>query len=142
MTAEAGAGGLVVLAEPNDEFRTFVAGHLRRSGFVVHEVETGEDALEFARRERPAATVLEVTLPDVSGHEVCRLLRDEFGEGVAIVLISRYRTESQDRVAGLLAGADDYLSKPFVPDELIARVLNLVRRQREFGSAAAQADLA
>jgi DNA-binding NarL/FixJ family response regulator len=120
---------LVLLADPDDEFRPRVAGHLRRCGFVVREVETAEDVLGLARVERPVAAVVEVTLPDMSGYEVCRVLREEFGDEVAIVFISKERTDSRDRVAGLLLGADDYLSKPFVPDELIARMLNLVRRR-------------
>ncbi len=86
------------------------------------------DGLAATRRLRPHPVLLDVNLPVRSGYEICRLLRDEFGDGLAIVFISGDRTESFDRVAGLLLGADDYLSKPFAPDELIARLRALVRR--------------
>ena len=60
--------------------------------------------------------MLDVQLPGMSGYEICRELRDEFGEGLPILFVSGFRTESLDRVAGLLVGADDYLVKPFAPD--------------------------
>ena len=66
----------------------------------------------------------------MSGYEICRELREEFGDGLPILFMSGLRTESLDRVAGLLVGADDYLVKPFAPDELIGRVRALIRRSR------------
>ena len=74
-----------------------------------------------------AAVVPEVRLPDLTGYEVCRRLWESLG-AVPIVFVSRDRTEPSDRVAGLLVGADDYLVKPYVPDELVARVRAVVRR--------------
>jgi two-component system nitrate/nitrite response regulator NarL len=79
-----------------------------------------------AKRERPALVVLEVLLPGVSGFEVCRELKDAFGEALPIVFVSGTRTDSGDRVAGLLVGGDDYLVKPFDPNELLARVRRLL----------------
>ncbi len=67
-------------------------------------------------------------LPGISGYEVCRQLRERFGEQLPIIFVSGDRTEAHDRVAGLMIGADDYLSKPFVPDELVARVQRLLVR--------------
>ena len=81
----------------------------------------GEEALAAAVVERPAAVVLEVDLPDVDGFEVCRELRDRFGDRLPIVLVSGTRVSSHDRVAGLLIGADDYLVKPVDADELLVR---------------------
>jgi DNA-binding NarL/FixJ family response regulator len=76
----------------------------------------------------PRLVVLEVALPGLSGYEVCHQLRNEFGEALPIVFVSGDRTEPFDRVAGFLIGADDYLIKPFAPDELLARVRRLARR--------------
>jgi DNA-binding NarL/FixJ family response regulator len=75
-----------------------------------------------ARRHPPKLVLLDVRLPDVSGYEVCRELRDEFGDEVGIMFLSGERTEGLDRAAGLLVGADDYVVKPFSADELLARV--------------------
>ncbi len=99
---------------------------LKRVGYITYEAETGEEALAAAKRERPALVVLELLLPGVSGFEVCRELKDEFGEALPIVFVSGTRTESSDRVAGLLVGGDDYLVKPFDPNELLARVRRLL----------------
>jgi len=99
---------------------------LERVGYTAYVAETGEQALAAAKRERPALVILEVLLPGVSGFEVCRELKDEFGEALPIVFVSGTRTESGDRVAGLLVGGDDYLVKPFDPNELLARVRRLL----------------
>jgi two-component system response regulator BaeR len=72
--------------------------------------------------------LLDVCLPRASGYEVCRELRDRFGDSLGIIFVSGERIESIDRVSGLLLGADDYLSKPFDPDELLARVRTVLRR--------------
>jgi len=99
---------------------------LRRVGYTVDQAETGEEALAVAKRERPALVVVEVLLRGVSGYEVCHELKAKFGETLPIVFVSGNRTESGDRVAGLLVGADDYLVKPFDPEELLARVRRLL----------------
>jgi DNA-binding NarL/FixJ family response regulator len=100
---------------------------------------TGEEALAAVRSQPPAAVLLEVSLPGISGYEVCHLLRGEFGEQLPILFISGVRTEPFDRVAGLLLGADDYLVKPVVPDELLARVGTLLRRCAALVSSSASA---
>src|SRR5947199_241905 len=75
-----------------------------------------------ARTARPAVVLLDISLPDVSGFEVCRELRDEFGDDLPIIFVSGERVEAVDRAVGLLLGADDYVVKPFDLDELLARV--------------------
>ena len=104
---------------------------LRRAGLSTVELATGEEALAAAKAARPAVVLIEVALPGASGYEICRELRDRFGEDLPVVFLSGTRTESFDRVAGLLLGADDYIVKPFDPDELIARVRRLEARRRE-----------
>jgi DNA-binding NarL/FixJ family response regulator len=120
--------GSVLIVDDDDHDRSLIAALLSGVGFEVREARSGEKALGAARDGRPSLVVLEVCLPGVSGYEVCRQLRDEFGDGLAIIFISGTRTESLDRVAGLLVGADDYLVKPVDPDELLARIRALVRR--------------
>ncbi len=105
-------------------------------GHVTYEADTGEEALAAARRKRPALVVLEVFLPGVSGYQVCRELKDELGEELPIVFVSEARTEPADRVAGFLIGADEYVAKPFDPDELVARLRRLLPASLAHGHAA------
>jgi DNA-binding NarL/FixJ family response regulator len=117
----------ILIADHEMESRSVVAGVLKKAGYDVVEADSGDDVLDAVRRELPRLVVLEVTLPALSGYEVCHQLREEFGEGLPIIFVSRERTEPFDRVAGFLIGADDYMVKPFAPDELLARVRRLVR---------------
>jgi two-component system, sensor histidine kinase ChiS len=116
----------ILVADHDRESRALMSRVLRRVGYTVDQAETGEEALAVAKRERPALVVVEVLLRGVSGYEVCHELKNEFGEALPIVFVSGNRTESGDRVAGLLVGADDYLVKPFDPEELLARVRRLL----------------
>ena len=117
-----------LVVDPDPRQRSLVLALLHRAGFRAEAVATGEQALEAARRERPQLVVLEVRLGDISGYEVCRALREEFGDGLGIMFVSADRTDPCDRVAGLMIGADDYLGKPLVGGELLARVRALARR--------------
>jgi DNA-binding NarL/FixJ family response regulator len=121
--------GAVLIADPDAAVRADVAQVFEAAGYAVKEVATGEEALEAARDELPCAVVLEVSLNGAySGYEVCRALRRSFGPELPIVFLSGVRTESYDRVAGLLVGADDYLVKPYAGDELLVRVRRLLPR--------------
>jgi len=117
---------LILIVDGDRRSRTLISRVLKRVGYSTYEAETGEEALAAAKRERPALVVLEALLPGVSGYEVCRELKDEFSETLPIVFVSGTRTEPGDRVAGLLVGGDDYLVKPFDPNELLARVRRLL----------------
>lgn len=126
---EGGTGAAsVLIVDHADEDRRALSALLSRAGYGTREATTGEDALAAVREERPALVVLEVSLPDSSGYTICRQLRDEFGDELPIVFVSRDRTESYDRMAGLLIGADEYLAKPCASDEFLLRVGRLVRR--------------
>jgi DNA-binding NarL/FixJ family response regulator len=120
----------IVIADPEQGSRQALAAILTRAGFRVMQAETGEEALALARTNSPGAVVLEVPLGNLSGYEVCHSLRAELGPDLPIMFLSGARTESYDRVAGLLLGADDYLVKPYADGELIARLTNLYRRSR------------
>jgi two-component system, NarL family, nitrate/nitrite response regulator NarL len=120
--------GRILIVDDDEPFRFLVASLLERAGYATAEASTGEEALSSVRRERPSCILLDVLLPRATGYEVCRELRDEYGEALPIVFVTGQRTEPADRVAGLLIGADDYILKPFDPDELIARVRRLLVR--------------
>jgi two-component system nitrate/nitrite response regulator NarP len=125
----------IFVVDPDARQRSFVGKVLGRAGFKTQSIASGEEALTAALRERPRLVVLEVRLGDISGYEVCRALKEAFGDAIGIVFVSRDRTEPSDRVAGLLIGADDYLEKPLVGDELLARVRGLIRRVAAHSSA-------
>lgn len=121
----------ILIVDDDTRFRTLVSKILTRAGFSIREASAGEEALATVRSERPALVLLDVCLPDINGFEVCRELRDEFGEELPIVFVSGERTEPLDRAAGLLLGGDDYFVKPVDPDELLARVRRLITRSRQ-----------
>lgn len=126
----AGSKGTVLVADDDEPTRILLADALDGIGCTVIVAERGDAALELARRYRPDAALLDVVMPGLSGYELCPLLRDEFGESLAIVLVSGVRTEGIDRIAGLLLGADDFVVKPFDLNELLARVRRLLERSR------------
>jgi DNA-binding NarL/FixJ family response regulator len=120
--------GPILVTDDDELLRTYVIDLLEEAGYTVIGAASGQEALELARRERPSLVVLDVLMPDISGYEVCRQLRELYGSSLPILFVSGERGESADRVAGLLIGADDYLSKPFASDELLARIYSLARR--------------
>ena len=126
MTQQVGA---VLIVDADRDARAHIRRALLRGGFQVRECTEGEEALAAASVERPLAVVLEVELPDVDGFEVCRELRDRFGDDLPVVIVSGTLVTPHDRVAGLLIGADDYLVKPFNADELLARLRRLLTRR-------------
>ncbi len=123
-----GGFGRIVMSDPDERCRSEMSGLLMDAGHRLTGVASGEEALEAARSQRPRLVILEVCLPGICGYEVCRRLRDEYAETVSIMFVSATRTEPHDRVAGILLGADDYLSKPLAADEFLARVGRLICR--------------
>jgi DNA-binding NarL/FixJ family response regulator len=114
--------GSVLLVDDDEQYLELVSTTLERAGYRISLARSGEEALALSRSERPAIVVLDVKLPGVSGYEVCRQLKDAFGDGFPVIFVSGVRTEAFDRAAGLLVGADDYLVKPFEVDEFMARI--------------------
>jgi DNA-binding NarL/FixJ family response regulator len=132
--------GPVLVADSDCTFRAAVAALLQRVGIACVAAASGDEAVDAARSQRPSVVVLEVELRDRSGYETCRVLRELYGETLPILFVSSKRTKPHDRVAGLLLGADDYLTKPADPDELLARILRAQRRsKRECGDSADRA---
>jgi DNA-binding response OmpR family regulator len=120
--------GLVVLVEDEPAIAELQRRYLHRAGFGVHAETHGLAGLDAVRRLRPVAVVLDVGLPDLDGVEVCRRLRAE-GDWTPVVFVTA-RDDEVDRVLGLEIGADDYLTKPFSPRELVARVRAILRRSQ------------
>ena len=112
----------ILVVDDDKAFREYTTGLLEGAGYATVEAGSGEQAIKIALRERPALVLLDVKLPGVSGFEVCRELKEQVGRDLPVFLISGVRAEAFDRAAGLLIGADDYLTKPVDPDELLARV--------------------
>src|SRR4029450_3801361 len=109
--------------------RALLVSLVERIGCEPHEAAAGDEALDVAEAVQPALVLLDIDLPRITGYEVCHLLRERFGDAVSIMFVSGARVEAIDRVAGLLIGADDYVVKPFDPDELVGRVRVLLGRR-------------
>ena len=119
--------GTIVVIEDEPSVREVVQAYLERDGFRVCVAENGEDGLALAMRASPKLVVLDLMLPDVDGAEICRELRRR--SDVPIVMLTAKASEDE-RVTGLALGADDYLTKPFSPRELVARVRAVLRRSQ------------
>ena len=115
----------VLVVEDEASIASFVSLYLKNAGYAVRTVGTGQEALDQAESERLDLIVLDLMLPDVDGIEVCRRIRK--GSDVPILMLTA-RDEDVDKIIGLEVGADDYLTKPFNPRELVARVKSILRR--------------
>jgi DNA-binding response OmpR family regulator len=118
--------GLVLVVEDDPAIADLVARYLRRDGFGVRVEADGAAGLTAVRQQRPVAVVLDVGLPSMDGIEVCRTLRAD-GDWTPVLFVTA-RDDEIDRVLGLELGADDYVTKPFSPRELVARVRTVLRR--------------
>ena len=132
---DATTGATIVVAEDDPDIADLLDLYLRREGHRVVLAADGETGLERIRTERPAVVILDVGLPGVDGLEVCRRLRAD-DPSLAIIFLTA-RDEEIDRVLGLELGADDYVTKPFSPREMVARVKAQLRRAGAGGTATA-----
>ncbi|MGN6203186.1 MAG: response regulator transcription factor [Solirubrobacterales bacterium] len=126
--------GAILIVEDEQAIADLLRDYLRREGFAVVWAASGEQALAELGRHPVRLVILDIGLPGIDGFEVCRRLR---GRTSVPILILSAREDEVDRVAGLEAGADDYVVKPFSPRELVARVKAILRRARE-GAVAAE----
>jgi DNA-binding NarL/FixJ family response regulator len=126
----------VLVIEDDASTRALLDAVLAEAGIESDLAGDGEEGLRVARAHRPRLVILDVHLPGISGYEVCRALREEFGDTLPIIFLSGERIESFDRVGGLLLGGDDYLTKPFATDELLARVRRCLRRPQTIPTGA------
>ena len=119
---------LVLVVDDEPHIVALVSYHLAKSGYRVISATTGADALEMARREHPSLVILDLMLPGISGFEVLARMRGHEETRDVAVLMLTARREEHDRIEGLSLGADDYLTKPFSPQELVLRVKAILRR--------------
>jgi DNA-binding response OmpR family regulator len=115
----------VLVVEDEASIASFVALYLKNAGYSIRTVGTGQEALDSLSQQRPDLVVLDLMLPDIDGIEVCKRARQS--SDVPILMLTA-RDEDIDKIIGLEVGADDYLTKPFNPRELVARVKSILRR--------------
>ena len=120
---------LILVADDEDDVRDLVVYRLTRSGYDVVEARDGDEALQLAARTTPDLAVLDVMMPKVDGYEVTRRLRADAATSRIPVILLTSRSQESDVSQGFDVGADDYLKKPFNPDELTARVRALLARR-------------
>jgi len=114
---------LIVEDEPN--IASFVQAYLQKAGFQVERAATGKEGIDKATARAPALVVLDLNLPDMDGLEVCKAVR---ANGQTPILMLTARDDDVDKIVGLEVGADDYMTKPFNPRELVARIRSILRR--------------
>ena len=121
----------IMLVEDEESIVELVRYNLSREGYTVHVAMSGEDALTLVRTANPALILLDIMLPEIDGIEVCRRLRRDERTMTTPVIMLTARGEESDIISGLEAGADDYVTKPFSPRVLMARVRAVLRRKSE-----------
>src|SRR5579884_2101944 len=121
------AKGEVLIVDDEPGIRRLIALYLEREGFATSAVGSGAEALEAVAARQPALVILDIMLPDVDGWDVCREIRRT--SDVPIIMLTA-REGDEDKIVGLELGADDYVTKPFVPRELVARAKAILRRAR------------
>ena len=119
------AAPTILVVEDESSIASFVSLYLKNAGYAVRTASTGADALTMAAAHEPALIVLDLMLPDIDGLEVCKRVRQT--SDVPILMLTA-RDEDVDKIIGLEVGADDYLTKPFNPRELVARIKSILRR--------------
>lgn len=125
----------ILVVDDEKEIADLVEVYLQNDGFAVSKAYTAAQALESIGREEPALALLDVMLPDMSGFELCRRIREKH---LFPILMLTARVEDADKITGLTLGADDYVTKPFNPLELMARVKTQLRRYTRYNTGAAE----
>ena len=133
MPATASGKDVILIIEDEPDVLDFLRLHLRKAGFAVLEASDGVAGLKAAREQSPSAVVLDLMLPEMRGEDVCRQLKARPSTAGLPVLLLTAKARPEDRVAGLEIGADDYLTKPFSPRELVLRLRLLLAKAHPAG---------
>lgn len=120
----------VLVVEDETDVADLLRYNLTRAGFAVTVAKTGNEGLDLARKSRPDIIVLDLMLPGLTGHEICRALKGDSNTASIPIVMLTAKCEPHERIKGLELGADDYVTKPFSPRELVLRVQALLRRLR------------
>ncbi len=118
----------VLIVDDEEKIVTVIKSYLKNCGYVTYEAYNGEQALQLFEKVNPALVILDLMLPDVPGEDVCKRLRKK--SRVPIIMLTA-KIEEEDILKGLDIGADDYMTKPFSPRQLVARIAALIRRSAE-----------
>jgi two-component system phosphate regulon response regulator PhoB len=137
----AGMDITVLVVEDENDVVDLLRYHLKRAGYKVLIEKTGDAGLDAARRNRPDAAIFDVMMPGMTGLEVCRALKGDPDTADIPVLMLTAKSEVKDRVKGLEIGADDYVTKPFSPKEVVLRVQGMIRRAQTVAAEATMVEL-
>ena len=121
----------ILIVEDDRDIVEMITYNLRADGYEVLSAFTGKDGITLARRERPDLIILDIMLPVMDGFEVCRVLKSTEATACVPIIILSAKSQETDKIVGLELGADDYVTKPFSPRELIARIKAVLRRNQE-----------
>jgi two-component system phosphate regulon response regulator PhoB len=130
-------GETILIAEDEPDVQALVSLHLRNAGFVPVNAENGPEAIRRAREDSPSLIVLDIMMTGMNGLEVCRLLKADTATSRIPLIMLTAKAEEPDRIVGLEMGADDYMTKPFSPRELVLRVKSVLRRSAPANSETA-----
>jgi two-component system alkaline phosphatase synthesis response regulator PhoP len=128
MDTEPAQGARILIVDDEPNILRLLKSYLEREGYEVATAGDGRSALQIARTMRPHLVVLDLLLPEIDGLEVCRQLRQDSD---VFIIMATARSEEMDKILGLTMGADDYVTKPFSPREVVARVKAVLRRARK-----------
>ena len=132
----------ILIVEDDPDIAELVGRYLDKAGFITEPVASGREALVAIAARPPELVVLDLMLPHVDGLEVCRVIRSNEATAAIPIIMLTARAEESERIVGLELGADDYLAKPFSPNELVARVRALLRRAHRAAPSASAKTLA
>ncbi|RPH96163.1 DNA-binding response regulator [candidate division KSB1 bacterium] len=123
--------GTILIVDDEEDIRDLICYNLKKENYTVSSVENGEDALKLAQQEPPDLVILDLMLPGVDGLEVCKILKANSATSAIPIVMLTAKGEEADVVAGLELGADDYITKPFSPRVLLARIKAVLRRRKQ-----------
>lgn len=119
----------ILIVDDELPIRELLKYNLEKEGFTIYQAETGTQALEIARKKMPDLIILDLMLPDMSGLDICRIIKNDKPIAHIPIIMLTAKTEDSDIVGGLELGADDYITKPFSPKVLVARIQAVLRRE-------------
>ncbi|KIL39328.1 transcriptional regulator [Gordoniibacillus kamchatkensis] len=120
-------GKIVLIIEDDEKIRKLIGIYLQKEGYQVMEASDGEEGRELFEKYDPCFVIMDLMLPKISGEQLCRIIRSELKSDVPMIMLTAKAAE-EDRIRGLEMGADDYVTKPFSPHELVVRVETVLRR--------------